>query len=115
MIFDKQLIVNRSLTQAETSKIQSDAEMFSKNVDKHKICLGFQTFAYDTAGNWIKKGEPVFSNVVANSRDTKYKSLKIFQMSAKSGPMCGGQNIMIFVNKVDKSELIFPDTFGFFL
>lgn len=70
----------------------------------HQVSLGFQAYIQSDDNRWVKIGDPVYSNNVNNSETAAFCELVIDKISATAGPASGEQEILMFVEKVDKSE-----------
>lgn len=101
MCNQRQLELKRQLTQQEVADIHNDATL-SKKMNLNKVCLRFD--AYD-ACTMERICEPVYSNVINNKKGPE-GDLRIIRMSQYTSPVSGGLDLLIFVEKVCRSEFI---------
>lgn len=82
-----------------------DEWITKKLIDGNRVCFGFQAFFCD-GSNWLKIGQPVFSNTLKHSKGPTSNDLKIDQMSVTESSASGGARIFMFVEKVTKGKFL---------
>jgi Rel homology dimerisation domain/Rel homology DNA-binding domain len=101
---EKEFEESRKLSEEEVSLIASQTDALTKKVNINQVCLGFTAFYLDEAtGAWNKLCDTVYSNVINNQKNAKHGDLKICRISTVASEAKGGQEVFMFVSKVDKN------------
>ncbi|CAO1332555.1 unnamed protein product [Diamesa tonsa] len=94
------------LTQSEINELDREAERETKIMNLNQVCLCFQAYYRNDAGNrWEKICEPVYSNTINNMKSALTGELRITRMSSMASLAAGGEEIFLFVEKVCKNNI----------
>lgn len=103
---EKEYEENRILSSDEKKVLREEVKSSAKKkIEINQIVLGFTAFMRDELSNqWIKIADTVYSNTINNEKSVNGK-LMIARMSTCQSEAQGGQEIYMFVNKVDKNTI----------
>lgn len=102
---EKEFEVHRRLTEEEDIAIQENIkELMKKKISINQVRLGYTAYVKSEMSTWTKLCGPIFSSVINNKKSGKVGDLKICRMSTHTSEADGGQEIFMFVSKVDKSK-----------
>jgi hypothetical protein len=97
----------RPLSDAENRHVCENLERLYKkcNVNINQVRLGYTAYVKNDLDSCLEQISPtVYSTVINNKKSPKVGDLKICRMSTCASIADGGQEVFLFVSKVDKSE-----------
>jgi Rel/ankyrin family protein len=105
-IIELEFETNRKPTVEEMSRIEKESEEEAKAMNLNQVCLKFDAIRYNEQfQKWERICEPIYSNVVNDTKSAKTGQLKICRMSTTASVCSGGDEIFLFVEKVCKDNI----------
>lgn len=89
-------------TNVNTKELKAKCETIAKSIDLNIVRLKFSAYDAETGKEIC---EPVFSEPIHNMKSASTNDLKICRMSRVTGRPKGGDDVFIFVEKVNKKNI----------
>ncbi|KAF4527941.1 hypothetical protein B566_EDAN012834 [Ephemera danica] len=96
---------NTKLTQIQQSQIQERAHEDATKINLNSVCLCFEALVRDEKGAIHPICPPVYSDPIHNMKSALTGELKICRIDKVSGSCKGGDEVFIFVEKVNKKNV----------
>ncbi|XP_059613252.1 nuclear factor NF-kappa-B p110 subunit [Phlebotomus argentipes] len=93
------------LTFRDEERLKDTATREEKNMNLNQVCLCFQAFVKDDTGQLKTLCEPVFSATINNMKSAQTGELKIVRMSSAASSVNGGDEVFLFVEKVNRKNI----------
>ena len=94
------------LTDPEEVQLKSEAAKMAREMEDklNTVLLGFEAFRVED-GIFIPLCEMAFTKPIKNQKNPRTGKLKVFRLSAVSGSVRGGEEILIFVERVRREDI----------
>ncbi|XP_055688196.1 nuclear factor NF-kappa-B p110 subunit isoform X3 [Lutzomyia longipalpis] len=92
-------------SERDDRKLREIATKEEKNMNLNQVRLCFEAFAKDSMGALYEICEPVFSIPINNMKSALTGELKIARMSSAASSVNGGEDLFLFVEKVNKKNI----------
>uniref|UniRef100_A0A1B0DRJ1 Uncharacterized protein n=1 Tax=Phlebotomus papatasi TaxID=29031 RepID=A0A1B0DRJ1_PHLPP len=93
------------LTAREEAQLREKAIKEEKNMNLNTVRLCFQCFVKDASGQLRELCKPVYSQAINNMKSALTGELKISRMSCAVSSVNGGDDVFLFVEKVNKKNI----------
>ncbi|GAB0099885.1 Nuclear factor NF-kappa-B p110 subunit [Sergentomyia squamirostris] len=94
-----------TLSYRDEEKLRKIASQEEKNMNLNQVCLHFQCFVRDSSGHLVELCKPILSTAINNMKSALTGELKIARMSCAAGSAEGGDDLFLFVEKVNKKNI----------
>ncbi|XP_037958875.1 nuclear factor NF-kappa-B p110 subunit-like [Teleopsis dalmanni] len=93
------------LSKKQVEELRKESEKEAKEININQIRFCFEAFAADTSKSWMRIAPPIYSTVINNTNSAQTGRLHICRSSTASGSANGGEEILLLVEKVKKTNI----------
>ncbi|KAG2463035.1 NFKB2 factor, partial [Polypterus senegalus] len=93
------------LSEREEQQIVEEARELGRIMDLNVVRLKFTAYLQDSEGNFTRALKPVISNPIYDSKSPNASNLKISRMDKTAGSACGGDEVFLLCDKVQKDDI----------
>uniref|UniRef100_A0A8C4XA73 Nuclear factor of kappa light polypeptide gene enhancer in B-cells 2 (p49/p100) n=1 Tax=Erpetoichthys calabaricus TaxID=27687 RepID=A0A8C4XA73_ERPCA len=92
-------------SEREEQQIVEEARELGRIMDLNVVRLKFTAYLQDSEGNFTRALKPVISNPIYDSKSPNASNLKISRMDKTAGSACGGDEVFLLCDKVQKDDI----------
>nr|CAB3264307.1 NFkBp105 NFkB protein [Phallusia mammillata] len=97
--------VQRNIKEEDRKRIASKAQSEAKSIDLAVVRLMFIAYLPDSNGAFTIMLKPVISDAIFDSKAPNAATLKICRMDCNAGSACGGDEVYLLCDKVQKDDI----------